>query len=115
MIVLGYDVWQRAFGGDPTVIGRKIHLDAMPVTVIGVMPKGFDFLDREEAWVAARLRSREGEARQPLRQHDRAAQARRVAAALRDELELARRCSGRRRGAKLDGSRRQHPDQIATR
>jgi putative ABC transport system permease protein len=53
VVVLGYDVWQRAFAGDPTVIGRKIHLDAMPVTVIGVMPKGFDFLDREQAWVPA--------------------------------------------------------------
>ena len=38
VIVLGYDVWKRAFGGDPTIIGRTIRLDAMPVTVIGVMP-----------------------------------------------------------------------------
>ncbi len=55
VIVLGYDVWQRAFGGDPTVIGRKIHVDAMPMTVIGVMPKGFDFLDRQEAWLPLNL------------------------------------------------------------
>jgi predicted permease len=51
VVVLGYDVWKRAFGGDPTIVGRSIRLDAMPVTVIGVMPPGFDFLDREEAWV----------------------------------------------------------------
>lgn len=53
VVVLGYDVWRRAFAADPTVIGRQIHLDAMPVTVIGVMPNGFDFLEREEAWVPA--------------------------------------------------------------
>ena len=53
VVVLGYDVWQRAFGGARDVVGRQIHLDAMPVTVIGVMPKGFDFLDGEEAWVPA--------------------------------------------------------------
>jgi len=53
VVVLGYDVWQRAFGGSRDVIGRKITLDAMPVTVIGVMPKGFDFLEGEEAWVPA--------------------------------------------------------------
>ncbi len=53
VVVLGYDVWHQAFAADPTVIGRKIHLDAMPVTVVGVMPKGFDFLDREQAWVPA--------------------------------------------------------------
>jgi putative ABC transport system permease protein len=51
VIILGYDVWKRAFAGDPSIVGRKIRLDAMPVTVIGVMPRGFDFLDREEAWI----------------------------------------------------------------
>ncbi|HUS28784.1 MAG TPA: ABC transporter permease [Kofleriaceae bacterium] len=55
VVVLGYDVWKRAFGGDKRVVGRSIHLDAMPVTVIGVMPPGFDFLDREEAWVPLHL------------------------------------------------------------
>src|SRR5689334_15643928 len=55
VIVLGYDVWKRAFGGDPSVIGRKIHVDAMPMTVIGVMPKGFDFLDRQQAWLPLNL------------------------------------------------------------
>lgn len=51
VVVLGHDVWQRAFGGDPGIVGRKISLDAMPVTVVGVMPEGFDFLDRAEAFV----------------------------------------------------------------
>src|SRR5262249_35833620 len=51
VIVLGYGLWKRAFGGDPSVVGRKIQLDAVPVTVIGVMPEGFDFLDHQEAWI----------------------------------------------------------------
>jgi putative ABC transport system permease protein len=51
VVVLGYDVWQRAFNGDPGIIGAKVTVDAIPVTVIGVMPKGFDFLGRQEAWV----------------------------------------------------------------
>ncbi|HMG22666.1 MAG TPA: ABC transporter permease [Kofleriaceae bacterium] len=50
VIVLGYDVWQRAFAGDRAIVGRSIRLDARPVTVIGVMPRDFDFLDRVEAW-----------------------------------------------------------------
>jgi putative ABC transport system permease protein len=53
VIVLGYDVWQRAFGGARDIVGKQIRLDAMPVTVVGVMPKGFDFLDGEQAWVPA--------------------------------------------------------------
>ena len=51
VIVLGHDVWKRAFAGDPSIVGRTIQLDARPVTVVGVMPAGFDFLDREEAWI----------------------------------------------------------------
>lgn len=53
VVVLGYDVWQRAFAGDPGIIGKKIHFDAIPVTVVGVMPKGFAFLDKQEAWLPA--------------------------------------------------------------
>src|SRR5215468_4145250 len=51
VVVLGHDLWQRAFGGDRRVLGRTILLDARQVTVIGVMPAGFDFLDRVEAWI----------------------------------------------------------------
>jgi putative ABC transport system permease protein len=55
VIVLSYDVWQRAFAGDPSIIGMKITSDAVPVTVIGVMPPGFDFLGRQEAWLPLRM------------------------------------------------------------
>jgi putative ABC transport system permease protein len=54
-IVLGYDAWQRAFAGDRAIVGRTIRLDTVPVTVVGVMPPGFDFLDRIEAWLPLRL------------------------------------------------------------
>jgi putative ABC transport system permease protein len=51
VVVLGYDAWQRAFAGDRAIVGRTIRLDTRPVTVVGVMPPGFDFLDRIEAWI----------------------------------------------------------------
>jgi len=39
--VLSYALWQSRFAGDPAVVGRTIHLNAEPVTVIGVMPAAF--------------------------------------------------------------------------
>lgn len=39
--VLGYKFWQRQFGGDTGVIGRKLHLNGKVRTVIGIMPPRF--------------------------------------------------------------------------
>src|SRR6266550_3437459 len=44
VIVLGYGLWQRRFGGDPSIVGKQITLSARPYTVAGVMPKDFPFL-----------------------------------------------------------------------
>ncbi len=38
--VLGYDLWQRRFGGDPSVVGRSIRLSEQDYQVIGVAPPG---------------------------------------------------------------------------
>ncbi len=39
--VLGHGLWEARFGGDRTLIGRRIMLNDVPVEVIGVMPEGF--------------------------------------------------------------------------
>jgi predicted permease len=49
--VLSYGVWQRAFGGDAAVLGRKVDLDGTPYVVIGIMPPEFRFPNQEvELW-----------------------------------------------------------------
>ena len=44
-VILTHGYWQRRFGGDTSVIGRTITVDARPRDVIGVMPRDFRFLD----------------------------------------------------------------------
>jgi predicted permease len=39
--VLGHRLWQSRYGGDPTIVGRKITLDDQPVEIVGIMPDGF--------------------------------------------------------------------------
>ncbi len=42
VVVLSDATWRERFGADPAIIGRTVRLDSEPVTVIGVMPPGFD-------------------------------------------------------------------------
>ena len=46
VIILGYDLWQRKFNGDPHIIGKTMRISRWdtPPTVIGVMPPGVRFL-----------------------------------------------------------------------
>jgi predicted permease len=51
-VILSYSFWQRRFGGAADVVGRAVRLDYLPYTVVGVMPAGFVFPDREtQAWI----------------------------------------------------------------
>ncbi|MGA7412336.1 MAG: ABC transporter permease [Bryobacteraceae bacterium] len=44
-VLLAYSYWQRRFGGDRSVIGRKIFVDARPREIVGVMPADFRIAD----------------------------------------------------------------------
>jgi putative ABC transport system permease protein len=58
-IVISYDTWQRRLGGAADVIGKSIHVDGEPRTIIGVMPRGFSLVPWEDNiafWAANDLR-----------------------------------------------------------
>jgi putative ABC transport system permease protein len=48
--ILGHGLWQRRFGGEADVLGKKLKLDEQLYTVIGVMPAEFQFPSRVEIW-----------------------------------------------------------------
>ena len=55
VLILSHDLWRTRFGADPAVLGRTLRANAMPATVIGVMPPGFSFPYREQVWMNASL------------------------------------------------------------
>jgi predicted permease len=46
-VLLSYSYWQHKFGGSASAIGRTLTIDGKPHEVIGVLPRGFQFLDRK--------------------------------------------------------------------
>ena len=50
--MLTWNLFERRFGGDPSIVGRQIHLDGKPYTVVGVLPKWFTYPDAKvQVWV----------------------------------------------------------------
>ena len=50
--MLAWSLFERRFGGDRSVVGRQIHLDGKPYTVVGVLPKWFTYPSANvQVWV----------------------------------------------------------------
>jgi putative ABC transport system permease protein len=49
--IANHGYWQGRLGGSPDVIGRTVRMDGEPVTIVGVMPEGFDFPDKRDVWL----------------------------------------------------------------
>jgi predicted permease len=47
--VIGDGFWARRFGRDPAVVGRTIHVNQIPVTIVGINPPGFTGLQSDQA------------------------------------------------------------------
>ncbi len=51
VVVLSEGLWRRQFGADSSILGRTIQLNAQPFTVVGVVPKSFQYPGAEtELW-----------------------------------------------------------------
>ena len=49
-VILSYGLWQRGYGANPGVIGTTLRIDGVPMTIVGVMPRGFAYPDESEIW-----------------------------------------------------------------
>ena len=84
VVVLSHGLWQRRFGGDPSILGTAITLNGASYRVIGVMPPAFRFPPfwalKAELWVPLVF--------PPDRRNDRTGRSLRVFARLRDGVSL---------------------------
>lgn len=51
--VISYGLWQELFGGDRNVLGARLQIDGVPLTVVGVAPPGFDYPGKAAIWEPA--------------------------------------------------------------
>ena len=52
VVLLSWSLFQRRFGGNPSIVGQQVHVDTNPYTVVGVLPKWFTYPDQiVQLWV----------------------------------------------------------------
>ena len=96
VVVLAYGLWQRRFGGDPSIVGRQIQLDSAPATVVGVMPAGAAYPTFAELWEPiTRYRHQEILARRGLHADSRTMARRRIGVDSSAAIAMMRTVSAR--------------------
>jgi putative ABC transport system permease protein len=63
VVLLSQSVWRQRFAADPHILGRQLTLDQKAFTVVGVLPRGFDFPVRDAFLVPLSLRDDERQSR----------------------------------------------------
>jgi predicted permease len=44
-VILSHGIWQQLYAGDQAALGRKLRISGRPFTIVGVMPRDFNFID----------------------------------------------------------------------
>src|SRR4051794_41136025 len=48
--IISHGLWTRRFGSDPAIVGKQVQISSRSITVIGVMPSGFEFPEQTQVW-----------------------------------------------------------------
>jgi putative ABC transport system permease protein len=51
VVIISHGLWKRRFGSDPAIVGKQVQMSATPLTIIGVMPPGFEYPEQTQVWV----------------------------------------------------------------
>jgi putative ABC transport system permease protein len=54
VVIIGHEMWQNRFAGDPGIVGTTLRANGEEMTIIGVMPEGFAFPDNNDLWLTLR-------------------------------------------------------------
>jgi putative ABC transport system permease protein len=54
VVLLGYDLWQQRYGGNPGIVGKTVGVNGMMATIIGVMPQGWQYPEEAQLWMPLR-------------------------------------------------------------
>ncbi len=49
--IISHGLWKRRFGSDPAIVGKVVQMKSRPLTIIGVMPPGFEYPEQTQIWV----------------------------------------------------------------
>ena len=55
VVLIGYQIWQSRFAGDPGVVGQTVRLGSTAHTITGVMPNTFGFPSNQALWVPLKV------------------------------------------------------------
>jgi putative ABC transport system permease protein len=51
--IISHGLWKRRFGADPAIVGKQVQISSRPITILGVMPPGFEYPEQTQVWVTS--------------------------------------------------------------
>jgi putative ABC transport system permease protein len=57
--ILGHGLWKRRFGADPGIIGKQVQISGRTMTILGVMPPGFEYPEQTQIWMTSGVKESE--------------------------------------------------------
>ncbi|MFN2507498.1 MAG: ABC transporter permease, partial [Chthoniobacterales bacterium] len=51
--IISHGLWKRRFGSDPAIIGKQVQISARQITILGVMPPGFEYPEQTQIWTTS--------------------------------------------------------------